>query len=208
MTKTARLSERDLMQFTGSENWYRHAINRNVLFTDGAKYVADEGSAYWLLDEIAIIQPYNKAVPPRSSRRGSSPCVPTAQRRSPATTATATSSSAKRSSTRIFRLMKSLSGSPTTPSVCRANINRPARAGILAGAGFLQHALRGLGSYHSARRDDTEPSEVSGNLAGDNHQIAIPETVRLRSSISIPPTKDCCGEKAAELSFADQDNRS
>jgi hypothetical protein len=33
-----------------------------VLFTDGAKYVADEGGAYWLLDEIAIIQPYDKSV--------------------------------------------------------------------------------------------------------------------------------------------------
>ena len=56
MTKTARLSEHDLAQFTGSENWYRHGINRNVLFTDGAKHVADEGGAYWLLDAIAICQ--------------------------------------------------------------------------------------------------------------------------------------------------------
>ncbi|MGO9596176.1 MAG: DUF6876 family protein [Steroidobacteraceae bacterium] len=37
MTKT--LSKADLAQFTGGENWYRHAINRAVLFTDGAKYV-------------------------------------------------------------------------------------------------------------------------------------------------------------------------
>jgi len=27
-----------------------------VLFTDGAKYVADQAGAYWLLDEIAIGQ--------------------------------------------------------------------------------------------------------------------------------------------------------
>jgi hypothetical protein len=33
-----------------------------VLFTDGAKYVADHGGAYWLLDEIAIIQPYDARV--------------------------------------------------------------------------------------------------------------------------------------------------
>jgi len=39
MTKT--LNKSDLRQFTGSENWYRHGINRAVLFTDGAKYVAD-----------------------------------------------------------------------------------------------------------------------------------------------------------------------
>jgi hypothetical protein len=62
MTKTARLSERDLSQFTGSENWYRHGINRNILFTDGAKHVADEGGAYWLLDAIAICQRHEKKV--------------------------------------------------------------------------------------------------------------------------------------------------
>ena len=60
MTKT--LNTADLVQFTGSENWYRHAINRAVLFTDGAKYVADQAGAYWLLDEIAIIQPHDKRV--------------------------------------------------------------------------------------------------------------------------------------------------
>jgi hypothetical protein len=40
--------------FTGSETWYRHALNRAVLFTDGAKHVADAGGADWLLDEIAL----------------------------------------------------------------------------------------------------------------------------------------------------------
>jgi hypothetical protein len=59
---TKTLSTSDLAQFTGSENWYRHGINRNVLYTDGAQHVAEHGEAYWLLDEIAIIQPYNKAV--------------------------------------------------------------------------------------------------------------------------------------------------
>ena len=51
-----KLTDADLRQFTGSENWYRHALNRNVLYTDGAKYVADHASAYWLLDEIALAQ--------------------------------------------------------------------------------------------------------------------------------------------------------
>jgi hypothetical protein len=59
---TKTLNKNELAQFTGSENWYRHGINRNVLYTDGARHVADHGGAYWLLDEIAIIQPYNKAV--------------------------------------------------------------------------------------------------------------------------------------------------
>jgi hypothetical protein len=62
MTKTARLTEADLAQFTGSENWYRHGLNPKVLFTDSAKHVADEGGAFWLLDAIAICQRYEKRV--------------------------------------------------------------------------------------------------------------------------------------------------
>jgi len=60
MTKT--LDNTALMQFTGSDNWYRHGLVRNVLFTDGAKYVADQAGAYWLLDEIALAQRFVKAV--------------------------------------------------------------------------------------------------------------------------------------------------
>ena len=52
----AKLSKDELRQFTGSEQWYRHGLARNILFTDGAKYVADQGGAYWLLDEIALAQ--------------------------------------------------------------------------------------------------------------------------------------------------------
>ena len=62
MNDTKTFNKSDLCQFTGSENWYRHGINRKVTFTDGAKYVADNAGAYWLLDEIAIVQPYEKAV--------------------------------------------------------------------------------------------------------------------------------------------------
>jgi hypothetical protein len=43
MSKSTKLTDTNLSQFTGTENWYRHGINRNVVFTDGAKYVADEG---------------------------------------------------------------------------------------------------------------------------------------------------------------------
>jgi len=35
---------------------------RTVLFTDGTKYVADAGGAYWLLDEIAFTQRGDKRV--------------------------------------------------------------------------------------------------------------------------------------------------
>lgn len=56
------LTQSDLRQFTGSENWYRHSLNRQVLFTDGAKYLADQAGAYWLLDEIALAQRFQKSV--------------------------------------------------------------------------------------------------------------------------------------------------
>ena len=62
MAKTVTLNKSDLTQFTGTEQYYRHGLNRRVLFTDGAKYVADTAGAYWLLDEIALIQPHNKRV--------------------------------------------------------------------------------------------------------------------------------------------------
>ncbi len=62
MTNADQLTEHVLSKFTGSENWYRHALVRRVLFTDGAKHVADAGGAYWLLDEIALAQQYEKAV--------------------------------------------------------------------------------------------------------------------------------------------------
>lgn len=62
MTMTKELTAGDLRQFTGSEQWYRHGIVRDVLFTDGAKYVADQAGAYWLLDEIALAQRYDKNV--------------------------------------------------------------------------------------------------------------------------------------------------
>jgi len=60
MTTEAKFTKEALRRFTGSEHWYRHGINRKVSFTDGAKKIADTAGAYWLLDEIAIIQPYNK----------------------------------------------------------------------------------------------------------------------------------------------------
>jgi hypothetical protein len=46
----------NLEQFTGTEHWYRHRINRAVLYTDGVKYVAEQAGAYWLIDEIALAQ--------------------------------------------------------------------------------------------------------------------------------------------------------
>jgi hypothetical protein len=60
--KQWKLDTTELARFTGTKCWYRHALNGEVLFTEGAKYVADHVGAYWLLDEIALIQPYDKRV--------------------------------------------------------------------------------------------------------------------------------------------------
>jgi len=62
MTNAAKLTEADLSQFTGTENYYRHALNSSVLFTDGAKFVADRCGAHWLLDLIAVAQRYEKGL--------------------------------------------------------------------------------------------------------------------------------------------------
>lgn len=47
--------ERGLSYFTGTESWYRHGLNRNMLYTDGVQYFAEHagGGAYWFLDIVA-----------------------------------------------------------------------------------------------------------------------------------------------------------
>jgi len=62
MSKVKSLDQNILHQFNGSEHWYRHGLVRSILFTDGAKYIADAAGAYWLLDEIALAQRFNKEV--------------------------------------------------------------------------------------------------------------------------------------------------
>jgi hypothetical protein len=42
-----------LPHFTGTERWFRHAMNQRVTYTEGAQFVAEKAGAYWLLDEIA-----------------------------------------------------------------------------------------------------------------------------------------------------------
>ena len=62
MTDTKTLTKADLAQFTGSEHWYRHAMVRDILYTDGVKYVAETAGAYWLIDEIALAQRFDKLI--------------------------------------------------------------------------------------------------------------------------------------------------
>lgn len=46
----------DLLSFTGSKHWYRHPLWPSITYTDGARYVAEAGGAYWLLDAIVSHQ--------------------------------------------------------------------------------------------------------------------------------------------------------
>lgn len=44
----------NLRQFTGTENYHRWSVLfRNFVLTDGAKYLAEEAGAYWLMDMVA-----------------------------------------------------------------------------------------------------------------------------------------------------------
>ena len=58
MSKRPALDSMTLAQFTGSTNFYRHGLVREVLYTEGLEYVAEAAGAYWLLDEIALAQRY------------------------------------------------------------------------------------------------------------------------------------------------------
>lgn len=56
MGKNKEFTASELAQFTGTENWYRHALARNVHYTDGMLFLAERAGAYWLIDEIALAQ--------------------------------------------------------------------------------------------------------------------------------------------------------
>ena len=60
MTKT--LTESDLRQFIGTEQYYRYPLTRDIVYTDGVRYMADHGGAYWLIDEIALAQTFEEKV--------------------------------------------------------------------------------------------------------------------------------------------------
>lgn len=52
------LNQSDLSGFYGTETYHRfNLFCPNLLLTDGAKFVADNGEAYWLMDAIASHQP-------------------------------------------------------------------------------------------------------------------------------------------------------
>ena len=43
----------ELDNFTGTESYFRHGLNRNFLYTEGAQYFAEQAGAYWFLDIMA-----------------------------------------------------------------------------------------------------------------------------------------------------------
>ena len=50
--KTQILTHADLSQFIGTEQYHQHWMQQ-IVFTDGVKYMADVGGAFWLIDVIA-----------------------------------------------------------------------------------------------------------------------------------------------------------
>jgi hypothetical protein len=51
-----KITAADLRQFTGTSEWFRHSLMRNILYTEGVQFVAESASAYWLIDKIATLQ--------------------------------------------------------------------------------------------------------------------------------------------------------
>ncbi|WP_028164103.1 DUF6876 family protein [Bradyrhizobium elkanii] len=50
------ITHADLAQFTGSEQWFRHSLMRNITYTEGVQYLAEKAGAYWLVDKVATLQ--------------------------------------------------------------------------------------------------------------------------------------------------------
>ena len=54
---TSEQLKSELCHFTGTEQWYRHGINRHLLYTDGVQCFAENGGdqgAYWFIDTVAF----------------------------------------------------------------------------------------------------------------------------------------------------------
>lgn len=56
------LKAQDLVQFTGSQTFYRHALSGGCVYTEGVQYLAEAGLAYWLLDAILCPQTHDSTL--------------------------------------------------------------------------------------------------------------------------------------------------
>ena len=55
MQQDAAALEADLVQFCGTDNWWKHWTGR-LTFTDGVKFLAEKAGAFWLIDLVASYQ--------------------------------------------------------------------------------------------------------------------------------------------------------
>ena len=62
MNEGKKLDSAILAQFTGSETSHQFSPRRDVLMTEGVKYVVETAGVYWLLNAITIANVYEEAV--------------------------------------------------------------------------------------------------------------------------------------------------
>jgi hypothetical protein len=56
MSNNNFLTITELKQFTGTSQYYKHCLyGNNFVYTDGVRYVAQQGHCYWLIDEIVFL---------------------------------------------------------------------------------------------------------------------------------------------------------
>lgn len=53
MKPTPETLRQELANFYGSEVFYRHPLNRSVVYTEGVQHFAEQAGAYWFLDILA-----------------------------------------------------------------------------------------------------------------------------------------------------------
>src|SRR5690606_35316910 len=53
MANTTNQLQEQLSQFSGSELFYRHPLNRKLVYTEGVRFLAEKAEAFWLIDAIA-----------------------------------------------------------------------------------------------------------------------------------------------------------
>lgn len=52
-TLTPEQLREQLAHFTGSQEFYRHPLNQQVVYTEGVRFLAEQAEAFWLVDAIA-----------------------------------------------------------------------------------------------------------------------------------------------------------
>ena len=50
------LTKAELEHFTGTTEWYKHPLFKDLVYTDGVRYLAIVAQAYWLIEAIFSYQ--------------------------------------------------------------------------------------------------------------------------------------------------------